>query len=54
MDIFWQQIVIVVALIAAISYLVRRAIRRQDQKTACTRCPYKKTDLLDPKDLKRH
>ena len=53
MDILWQQIVIVVALVAAIAYLVRRAIRRPDQKATCTRCHCEKKDILDRNDLRR-
>lgn len=53
MDVFWQQIVIGVALIAATGYLVRRAIRPAKKGTTCSRCHCKKKDLLDRSDLRR-
>ncbi|MDH3891376.1 MAG: hypothetical protein OEV49_09860 [candidate division Zixibacteria bacterium] len=53
MDILWQQVIIVAALVAAGAYLIRRAIRRPDRKAVCTRCRCKKNDVLDRGDLRR-
>lgn len=53
MDVFWQQVIIGVALLAAIGYLVRRAIRPAKEGTACSRCHCKKKNILDRGDLRR-
>ncbi|MFQ6007434.1 MAG: FeoB-associated Cys-rich membrane protein [Candidatus Zixiibacteriota bacterium] len=43
MDIFWQQIMIVVAVGLSVFYLVYRHIRRRRKNSGCANCPTLKT-----------
>ncbi|MEW5993385.1 MAG: hypothetical protein AB1744_03190 [Candidatus Zixiibacteriota bacterium] len=39
MDLFWQQLLIVLAVGLAVLYLAVRYRRRRDRKEGCTKCP---------------
>jgi len=42
MEMFWQQIVIVLAVLGAAAYLVRHFVRRSQNKAPCASCPLMK------------
>lgn len=43
MGLFWQQIIIAIAVVAAISYLVYHQIQKRRRKAGCSSCPIRKT-----------
>lgn len=54
MDMFWQELIIIAAVVLSCVFLVIRYIRRKRAKIKCTNCPLSKQgDLQDLNDTRK-